>query len=138
MEPEDAAGQPGDGSIMVVLATDAPCSSRQLERLARRVPFALGRVGSTGASGSGDFVIAFTTTRNKLHFASQALSEQTAIANEAEVLSALFQAVIEAILNALFKAETMVGRDGHRLEAFPVEEMEGGVKSRGLTTKPEL
>jgi D-aminopeptidase len=124
VEADAGLGKPGDGSIMIVLATDAPCSSRQLERLAHRVPFALGRVGSAGASGSGDFVIAFSTTRRKLHFPPAALKEQTEITRESEVLSALFQAVIEAtaeaILNALFQGKTLTGRDGNTLEQFHI------------------
>lgn len=121
--PPDA----GDGSIMIVLATDAPCTARQLGRLARRAAFGLGRVGSLGAAGSGDFVIAFSTTNRWAQTSQDLVAKRPRLENEPEVLSALFQGVVEgveeAVLNALVRAETMTGRDGNTRLAIPLDHL---------------
>ena len=112
------------GSVMVVLATDAPLTSRQLGRLCRRVPAGLARLGATLSHGSGDFVVAFSTARTILHQPPSLTATATFVADEARVVNALFVAAVEsveeAVLNALCAAETMTGRDGHRVEALPV------------------
>jgi D-aminopeptidase len=122
LQPEPAAD---DGSVMVVLATDAPCSARQLHRLAVRAAFGLARTGSRGAHGSGDFVIAFSTTRRRPHYATAVVAEQSRLEDESGMISWLFLAVIEsveeAIINSLLSAETMAGRDGHMRLALPAE-----------------
>ncbi|HLY31200.1 MAG TPA: P1 family peptidase [Ktedonobacterales bacterium] len=127
--PENA---PGQGSIMIVLATDAPVSSHILERMAKRATFGLARTGSICEDVSGDFVIAFSTTMRspQLHHApSQPLkqAEGFQFSEDAWTLGALFAAVVEAveeaILNALVAAETLVGRDGHIAYALPHEEL---------------
>jgi D-aminopeptidase len=112
-----------DGSVMIVVATDAPATHRNLRRLAERAILGLGRAGSTGSNGSGDYVIAFSTAPS-LRIRSDAPSAPAAeIGNEA--MSPLFQAVIEAteeaIVNSLFKAQTMTG-NGHTIEALPLPE----------------
>lgn len=121
--PPDA----GDGSIMIVLATDAPCIARQLGRLAHRAAFGLGRVGSLGAAGSGDFVIAFSTTSRWPQKPQDLLASRLHLENEPAVISALFQGVIEgveeAVLNALLCAETMTGRDGNTRLAIPIDHL---------------
>ena len=103
------------GSVMVALATDAPLDSRQLQRLCVRAGAGLARTGATIGHGSGDFVIAFSTT--------QRVSKHT-VADEAQVMEGLFPAVVEAVeeavLNSLCAAETVVGRDGHIRHALPV------------------
>jgi D-aminopeptidase len=115
----------GGGSIITVVATDAPLSSRQLKRLARRTFLGLARVGSTSANGSGDISLAFSTANRVDYFG------EVEIVNEARMgdryLSPLFQAVVEAteeaVVNALFTAETVVGRDGHVSRELPVEDV---------------
>lgn len=111
-----------DGSIMMVIATDAPLSARQLGRLARRAPFALGRTGTVCHHGSGDFVIAFSTAYT-LHEGTRPLAF---LPETGTALNPLFQAVVEsieeAVYNALFMAQTVRGREGHTLHALPVEE----------------
>ncbi len=114
-----------DGSCMIVVATDAPLTSRNLERLASRALLGLGRTGGIAANGSGDFVIAFSTAREVRvpYHSEQALITYQELRNDA--ISILFEAVIEAteeaILNALFAAETMTGYRGVTIEALPRE-----------------
>lgn len=114
------------GSIMIVLATDAPLTSRQLWRLCRRAVMGLARTGSTLSNGSGDFVIAFSTAHRIAHH-SASLTEQFSLINEAKLIDWLFLAVIEsveeAILNSLCRAKTMIGRDGHIRYGLPVEKV---------------
>ncbi len=118
---------PDPGSIMVVLATDAPLTARQLGRLCVRAGVALARTGSHYDHGSGDFVIAFSTAHRIEHEPSSATTAQTLLADEAKVMGWLFPAVAEsveeAILNSLCQAETVVGRDDHTRYALPVEEV---------------
>ncbi|MBI5564095.1 MAG: P1 family peptidase [Chloroflexi bacterium] len=115
------------GSIMIVLATDAPLSSRQLERIARRSGAALARVGSHYGHGSGDFVIAFSTANQVAHEAAGIAVTQTALADEARVIESLFRAAVEsveeAIVNSLCMAHTLTGRDGHVRYALPIAEL---------------
>jgi D-aminopeptidase len=113
-------------SIMMVVATDLPLSSRLLGRLARRVTFGLARTGSRGGHGSGDYVIAFSTTYRQPAAVAMAVVRE-ALATDESLLDGAFGAVAdateEAILNSIFMAERMVGRDGHVREAFPIERM---------------
>lgn len=115
-----------DGSIMMVLATDAPLDSRQLERLCRRAAFGLARTGSICAGGSGDFVIAFSTAYTIPDRPSD-LVFQHPVLLEQPIMSLLGTAVIEsteeAILNSLFLAHTVVGRDGNTRHALPVNDV---------------
>jgi D-aminopeptidase len=101
----------GDGSIMIVIATDAPLEHRELERLGARAMWGLGRTGSSGSNGSGDYAIAFSTAK---------MGESI----KGDRLSGFFAAVIdateEAILNSLFMARTIEG-NGVRVEALPVD-----------------
>ncbi len=114
------------GSIMMILATDAPVDARQLGRIARRAVAGLARTGSHLGHGSGDFVIAFTTA-NPVPHAGPALRTVRVLADDSAALDALFRAaaesVEEAILNALCAAATVVGRAGHRREALPLEKV---------------
>ena len=115
----------GPGSVMVVLATDAPLSARQLGRVAHRAAFGLARTGSYGSHGSGDFVIAFSTTRRRSHTPAEAVETVQRIPDEHRALDHLFlatvEAVEEAVLNSLVAAETMTGRDGHTVPALPLD-----------------
>jgi D-aminopeptidase len=115
------------GSIMIVLATDAPLDARQLGRLCARASAGLARVGSHFSLGSGDFVIAFSTANPIEHEPASLTAMQTVLADEQKVMGWLFPAVVEcveeAVLNSLFCAQTMTGRDGHMAHALPVDEV---------------
>lgn len=124
--------EPERGSIMMVVATDAPLLDRGLGRVARRTVFGLARTGSMGGHGSGDIAIAFSTSPAvRMHHYESRTSAAVDSVNEnapsagGAVIDALFAATIEAteeaILNALFAAITMVGRDGHVSHALPLE-----------------
>lgn len=115
-------GDRGDGSVMIIVATDAPLSDRNLERVARRAIMGLSRTGSSASNGSGDYVIAFSTNQSvRRAFDAERLSTQE-LANEET--SALFQATVEAteeaIYNSLFKATTTSG-NGRTVEALPLD-----------------
>jgi D-aminopeptidase len=115
------------GSIMIVLATDAPLDARQLHRLCVRAGAGLARVGSHYGHGSGDFVIAFSTANRIEHEPIELVAARTALIAEAQVIDGLFRAVVEsveeAIVNSLFCAGTIVGRDDHVALALPVDEV---------------
>jgi D-aminopeptidase len=133
--PEEETVPPRDaGSIMIVMATDAPLSERQLHRLCVRAAAGLARTGSHYGHGSGDFVIAFSTGWPVEHEPAALTATQTVVADEERVLGWLFRSVVEgveeAILNSLFCAETLVGRDGHVRHALPVAEVLDMVQRR--------
>jgi D-aminopeptidase len=115
------------GSIMVVLATDAPLTSRQLRRLCARAAAGLARTGSKYGHGSGDFVVAFSTAHRIPHKSAWLTTTQTVLADEGKAMYWLFPVVVEsveeAVLNSLFRAETVVGRDGHTRHGLPTEEV---------------
>ena len=117
----------GDGSIMMVVATDAPLSDRNLTRLARRALAGLARTGASMGNGSGDYVIAFSTAEElrRTPERRQRLCSYAEWPNER--MSPLFQAAIEAteeaILNSLFSATTMTGHLGRMVEALPVDQV---------------
>jgi D-aminopeptidase len=113
-----------DGSIMVILATDAPLSSRQLSRLAKRGTLGLGRAGADASHGSGDYFIAFSTTYRQ-RVLTGLTADLAVFLEEESRLNSLFRAtadaVEEAILNSFFKAESMRGRDDRIAPALPVD-----------------
>ncbi|MGE3465382.1 MAG: P1 family peptidase [Pyrinomonadaceae bacterium] len=123
-----------DGSIIIVIATDAPLDHRQLSRLASRSMSGLARTGSSMTNGSGDYAIAFST-QNRIK-ASDSKRSITVLGNDA--MSPLFQAVIEAteeaILNSLFKATTVTG-NGRTVEALPIHRVREIMKRYGRTLK---
>jgi D-aminopeptidase len=127
----------GDGSCMIVLATDAPLDARQLERLARRAPLALGRSGSAMSHGSGDYVVAFSTARS---VRMTGVPVDTIPRLHDEALSALFQAAVEAveesIANSLLKAESVTGVRGRTVEALPVDRVKELFRKYGRTERP--
>ncbi len=114
---------PDKGSIMVVVATDAPLTARQLLRVAKRVTHGLARTGSVANSGSGDFVIAFSTAQRIPHRPEGVVRTMECLV-EGEI-DGLFQATVEAteeaVINSLFRAKTMLGRDGNVTHALPLE-----------------
>jgi D-aminopeptidase len=113
------------GSVIVVIVTDAPCSSRILTRLAMRAQNGLARTGSHTGNTSGDFVIAFSTTRRKKHFADALTYPAEQIIEQGDLINHIFWAVIEAteeaVLNSLFKADTMTGRDDRVVPGLPID-----------------
>lgn len=111
----------GDGSIMIVAATDAPLDSRQLGRLARRALMGLARTGSIMEHGSGDYVIAFSNAGSLRHASGQPVTGQVmADGDMSPLFDAVADATEEAILNSLFKAQTVRGHRG-TVPAIPVE-----------------
>ena len=110
----------GAGSIIVVLATDAPLLPGQCERLARRAGFGIARTGGLGEHSSGDFAICFATGNRGLAVSNREIDVR--MLNDARI-NDLYEAVVdtveESILNALLAAETMTGRDGHTAHALP-------------------
>jgi D-aminopeptidase len=115
------------GSIVIVLATDAPLSERQLRRLAGRATFGLGRAGGIGANASGEYAFAFSTAQRVAHRAEGQL-ELSFLRDDSLAVRDLFEATVElvheAVLNSLCAAEPMEGRDGNRVEALPYELLE--------------
>ncbi|MET3698254.1 D-aminopeptidase [Bacillus oleivorans] len=124
-EDEMALQKPADGSIMMVLATNAPLSDRQLKRLAKRCGIGLGRTGSHYSHGSGDIVIAFSTANKTNHFSSHVTENHRQLRDDHPILNQLFmgaaEATEEAILNSLSQAETTTGRKGHIAYQYPFE-----------------
>ncbi len=120
-----------DGSIIIVIATDAPLDHRQLKRLAARSMSGLAKTGSAMTNGSGDYAIAFST-RNRINPA-DTVRQVDVIGNDA--MSPLFQAVIEAteeaIYNSMFKATTITGNSNRTVEALPIERVKEILKKYG-------
>ena len=116
-----------DGSCMIVVATDAPVDARNLERMAKRAIMGLAKTGGIGSNGSGDYVIAFSThPQLRIRHDSDQRNELIPILRN-DAMSPLFMAVIEAteeaIINSLFAAESMSGKDGHTVKSLPREEV---------------
>ncbi|QPD06204.1 MAG: Beta-peptidyl aminopeptidase BapA [Candidatus Nitrospira kreftii] len=109
-----------EGSIIIVIATDAPLDGRQLTRLAKRAALGLARTGSTARHGSGDFMLAFSTANVIPHYPKEPTYNliQLADTHLNPLFTATVEATEEAILNALTTATTVTGRDGHRGEAI--------------------
>jgi D-aminopeptidase len=118
----------GDGSIIIVIATDAPLDARNLNRMAARSMMGLARTGAAGTNGSGDYAIAFSTSADvRIRVSSNSAAQNSPLnvkllSNEA--MSPLFLAVIEAteegIYNSLFRAQTMTGRS-RTVPALPMD-----------------
>ncbi len=111
-----------EGSIIIVIATDAPLDGRQLTRLAKRAALGLARTGSTARHGSGDFMLAFSTANVIPHYPKDPTYTLTHLADTHlnPVLAATVEATEEAVLNALTMATTVIGRDDHRFDAIDV------------------
>jgi D-aminopeptidase len=129
---EPATEQEPPGSIIVVVATDAPLLPHQLERVARRVGLGIGRMGGMAGNNSGDIFLAFSTANRGL---SDAPGESTATVLSNDELNPLFEATVhateEAITNALIAARTMVGRDYLRVESIPHDRLRGILREHG-------
>ncbi len=125
-----------DGSCMIVVATDAPLDARNLERLATRAFMGLAKTGGIASNGSGDYVIAFSAAPEAriAHAPAEGLLLQPTLPNDR--MSPLFMAAIEAteeaIINSLFAAETMTGRDGNTVEALPLPRVLPVLRAHGV------
>ena len=113
------------GSIIIIVATDAPLDSRQLSRISKRATVGLARTGSISHHGSGDFVLAFSTGNSIPHYPKDPTFMMTHFADTH--LNPLFQATVEAteeaVLNALLQATTVTGRDGRRFDAISIDQV---------------
>ncbi|MBD9537066.1 P1 family peptidase [Stenotrophomonas sp. STM01] len=123
----------GDGSVIIVIATDAPLSDRNLKRLASRGMMGLGRTGSSASNGSGDYVLAFSTAESVRRAFDATRLQTTELANEP--MSAVFQASVdaveEAVYNALFMATTTSG-NGKTVEAIPLDKVRDVLRAHGI------
>jgi D-aminopeptidase len=128
---------PDTGSIIIVVATDAPLLPHQLERLARRAGMGLARMGSIAGDSSGDIFLAFSTANAKA-LASRSSAAAEFIVNEQidALFAATVQATEEAIVNALVAAKDMRGRDGHAAIALPHDELVALLKRYGRYSTP--
>lgn len=128
----DVEAERGDGSIIIVVATDAPIAHRNLSRVAARAMLGVGRTGSSASNGSGDYVIAFSTAES-LRRAPGAAAQGTELGNDE--VSALFQAVVEAteeaIYNSLFMATTVSSRSA-TVEAIPLDRVREILRRHGV------
>lgn len=135
LEPENKTGSKSfrdkndlndnaDGSVIIVIATDAPVDARQLKRMAARSMSGLARTGSAMTNGSGDYAIAFSTSPDVRIKANENLRTTKVLSNDA--MSPLFLAIIEAteeaIYNSLFRAVTIKGKENRTVEALPIDE----------------
>jgi D-aminopeptidase len=127
------------GSIIVVVATDAPLLPNQMKRIAKRVTLGLGRLGSISGDGSGDIFIAFSTAN-----AGAGLEQKKRVAVQMlpnDRMDALFEATVqateEAVVNALVAARTMTGADGHTVEAMPHDRLREVLKKYNRLAEPK-
>jgi D-aminopeptidase len=122
--PPKSKRKDGDGSIIVIVATDAPLLPHQLKRIAQRVPLGVGIVGGRGSNGSGDIFIAFSTANEGAFSRSKSTSVKM-LSND--VITPLFQATVqsveEAIINAMVAAETMEGINGNKAYGIPHDQL---------------
>ncbi len=126
------------GSIIIVVATDAPLLPHQLKRLARRATLGMARTGGLSGNGSGDIFIAFSTA-NPDAFKAEGLATLQMVSNEeiSPIFDATAWATEEAIINAMVAAETMVGADGRRVERLPHDRLREALKKYNrLGTSP--
>jgi D-aminopeptidase len=133
----DVAPERGNGSVIVVIATDAPLSDRNLNRVAARSMMALGRTGSSASNGSGDYAIAFSTAR-EVRRAWDAKRLSTAeLANEevSGVFEGAVEAAEEAVYNSMFMATTVTG-NGRTVEALPLDRVREILVAHGIVKKP--
>jgi L-aminopeptidase/D-esterase-like protein len=120
------------GSIIIVVATDAPLLPHQLERIARRATMGLARTGATSGNGSGDIFLAFSTENAGVAAAPREIHvNMLSNARISALFSATVEATEEAIINALVAAETMTGAKGSRIEAIPHDRLRQVMKKYG-------
>lgn len=127
---------PEQGSIIIVVATDAPLLPHQLKRVAKRAALGIGRMGGIGGNSSGDIFIAFSTANTVPQSSTSPMLTATFISPESSgTLNPLFQATVEAteeaVVNALMKAETMTGINGNRVHAIPYDRLKAVMAKYG-------
>lgn len=124
----------GDGSIIIIIATDAPLSDRNLSRVASRAMMGLGRTGSSASNGSGDYALAFSTAESVRRPFNATRHATTELANQemSAVFQASVEAVEEAIYNSLFMATTVSG-NGNTAEAIPLDKLRKILVDHGIT-----
>jgi D-aminopeptidase len=131
----DYMPQTPPGSIMIVIATDAPFTPSQLERLAKRAAFGLARTGAIASDQSGDFVIAFSTSNRHMHYPDDALQNAPRLVDDGSSIDQFFLAVVEcveeAVLNSLIAAHTMTGRDNSTVYALPHDRLRNLLRKYG-------
>lgn len=132
----ESPGERGDGSCVMVIATDAPLSDRNLERLAARAIMGLARTGSSASNGSGDYVIAFSTNEKVRRPVNATRLTTEELANEQ--MSGLFEAAVEAteeaIYNSLFQATTTTA-NGRTIEAIPLDKVRAVLEKYRVTNR---
>ncbi len=125
--PFKGAIESSDGSCMIVVITNAPVSDRNLKRMAKRAMLGLAKTGGIASNGSGDYVIALSNNETNLipYNSSEATNSPVYLRNDktTPLFIATIEATEEAIINSLFAAETMTGRDGNQIKALPKEEV---------------
>jgi len=134
LEAAKTDGDKEDGSIMMVVATDAPLNARSLDRLAMRAIMGLARTGSYASNGSGDYVIAFSTDPSvrKPRISDTPVKEEVLVnASMSPLFAATAEATEEAIYNAIFKATTVTSSRGE-LRAIPIEDLQRILKKHGV------
>jgi D-aminopeptidase len=137
LEDWNPGRQQDTGSIIIVVGTDAPLLDRALNRLARRAAMGLARTGSIAAHGSGDYILAFSNAHRFPHDGDKLTMQLEHVVEIGEAINWLFQATIEAteeaIINALFGADTMVGRDGNVRYGLPIDRVVEITQQYGLS-----
>jgi D-aminopeptidase len=123
------------GSIIIIIATDAPLLPHQLKRLARRASLGLARTGSVSGNGSGDLFMAFSTANPHAADSSPPLRTIETMPNDLmdPLFTATVEATEEAIINALVDNHDMVGRDGHKVDALPHQRVRQLLKEHNLS-----
>ncbi len=129
----NTAVAPGDGSIIVVMATDAPMLPHQLKRLAKRAAAGMGRMGDAGSNGSGDIFVAFSTANANVQSVGGNVISVETMPNDklTPIFEAATEATEEAITNVLVAAETMTGVNGHTIQRLPHAELQAILKKHG-------
>ena len=121
------------GSVIAIVATDAPLLAHQLKRIARRVPLGLARTGTVGNNSSGDIFLAFSTANEQAFAQRGGLTRMEALGNGDidQLFMATVEATEEAVIDSMLMAETMTGRDGNTAVALPAQELLGLMKQYG-------
>ncbi|MDN4606368.1 P1 family peptidase [Sporosarcina highlanderae] len=131
---EEMEHEKPDGSIMIIVATDAPLNDRQLKRLAKRASIGLGRTGSTVHNGSGDIIIAFSNAYTIPHKSEDVTNNYTVLRDDAPIMNKLFKAAIEATEEAVYQsmihAQTTVGRKGRVVERWLFDVESGAIQNK--------
>lgn len=135
LNPSAGYLEPGSGSCMIVVATDAPLDARQLRRLARRALAGMARTGADFSHGSGDYVISFSTAESvRIAPESPTRTHTVTVVHESEIdqlFDAVAEATEEAIYNSLLRATSVRGRDGHQVPALPLDALVQVLKKYG-------